>query len=200
MGSTHSWAGAPGVPDEMFERAERVPITKEEVRAIQVCKARVRPGHAVYDIGCGSGSITVEAAIQAGPSGRVTGIDRDPAAVELAGRNVASFGLGNVTLTLGEAPACLAGLGPADAVFIGGAGGATAGIMEACRPLISPGGRIVAAAVMIETAHAALKAAWEHYDSPEVIQVAISRGRRAGGGTMMLARNPVYIISASAPS
>ena len=47
----------PGIPDEHFERAEKVPITKEEVRTIQISKARLKPGQIVYDIGCGSGSI-----------------------------------------------------------------------------------------------------------------------------------------------
>ncbi len=51
----------PGIPDEYFERADKVPITKEEVRTIQISKARLKPGQIVYDIGCGSGSISVEA-------------------------------------------------------------------------------------------------------------------------------------------
>jgi len=54
----------PGIPDEYFERAEKVPITKEEVRTIQLSKARLKPGQTVYDIGCGSGSISVEAAFK----------------------------------------------------------------------------------------------------------------------------------------
>ena len=58
----------PGIPDEYFERVEKVPITKEEVRVIQISKARLKPGHVVYDIGCGSGSISIEAALQIGSS------------------------------------------------------------------------------------------------------------------------------------
>ena len=54
----------PGIPDEEFERTESVPITKEEVRSIQISKARLSVGQTVLDIGCGSGSITVEAGLQ----------------------------------------------------------------------------------------------------------------------------------------
>ena len=61
----------PGIPDEEFERTEKVPITKEEVRTVQISKARLKPGQIVYDIGCGSGSISVEAALQVESSGKV---------------------------------------------------------------------------------------------------------------------------------
>ena len=61
----------PGIPDDFFERAEKVPITKEEVRTIQLSKARLRKGQTVFDIGCGSGSISIEAAIQIENSGKV---------------------------------------------------------------------------------------------------------------------------------
>ncbi len=73
----------PGIPDELFERTEKVPITKEEVRVIQISKARLCPGQLVYDVGCGSGSISVEAAIQVESSGKVLAIDYDENAIEL---------------------------------------------------------------------------------------------------------------------
>jgi len=73
----------PGIPDELFERTEKVPITKEEVRVIQISKARLRPGQLVYDVGCGSGSISIEAAIQVESSGKVLAIDYDENAIEL---------------------------------------------------------------------------------------------------------------------
>ena len=78
----------PGIPDEYFERTEKVPITKEEVRTIQLSKARLKPGQIVYDIGCGSGSISVEAAFQIESSGKVIAIDYDENAVELTKNNL----------------------------------------------------------------------------------------------------------------
>ena len=76
-------AKTPGIPDELFDRDENVPITKEEVRAIQISKARLKPGMTVYHIGCGSGSISVEAALQVEESGNVHAIDYDVRAVDL---------------------------------------------------------------------------------------------------------------------
>ena len=77
----------PGIPDENFERIDKVPITKEEVRTIQISKARLKPGHIIYDIGCGSGSISVEAALQIESSGKVFAIDFDENAIELTKKN-----------------------------------------------------------------------------------------------------------------
>ena len=82
-------AKTPGIPDELFERVEDVPITKEEVRAVQISKARLKSGMVVYDIGCGSGSISVEAALQVEESGSVHAIDFDAKAVELTKKNIA---------------------------------------------------------------------------------------------------------------
>ena len=76
----------PGIPDEEFERTEKVPITKEEVRTVQISKARLKPGQIVYDVGCGSGSISVEASLQIESSGKVLAIDYDQNAVDLTKR------------------------------------------------------------------------------------------------------------------
>ena len=70
----------PGIPAELFERDEKVPITKEEVRVVQISKGRLKPGMIVYDIGCGSGSMSVEAALQVEDSGHVHAVDYDPKA------------------------------------------------------------------------------------------------------------------------
>ena len=88
----------PGIPDEEFDRTESVPITKEEIRAIQISKARLSSGQTVLDIGCGSGSITVEAGLQVESDGKVIGIDLDPNAIELTNRNLKKFGVTNACL------------------------------------------------------------------------------------------------------
>ena len=77
----------PGIPNENFERTDKVPITKEEVRTIQISKARLKQGQTVYDIGCGSGSISVEAALQVESSGKILAIDFDEKAIELTKKN-----------------------------------------------------------------------------------------------------------------
>ena len=82
----------PGIPDELFERDENVPITKEEVRVVQIAKGRLEPGMTVYDIGCGSGSMSVEIALQVEDSGHVHAVDYDPKAVELTKKILQSLG------------------------------------------------------------------------------------------------------------
>ena len=93
----------PGIPDEAFERG-RVPMTKREVRAVALSKLRVARGDVVYDIGSGTGSVTVELALVAGPAGRVFAFERNPEAVELTCRNIRAFRLRNVRVVEGAAP------------------------------------------------------------------------------------------------
>lgn len=199
MGSSSGAWGCktPGIPDGYFERAEGVPITKEEVRAIQISKARLRPGHAVYDVGCGSGSVSVEAAIQV-EAGRVTAIDRDAGAVSLTRRNIERFGVSNVTVVHGDALECIGGLDPADAILIGGTGGDTAGIVRLCRDKLRPGGRIVIGTILIETMHAVLQELEDPgFEEVDITQVTISKSKKTSTGTMMTARNPVTVMSAT---
>lgn len=201
-------AATPGIPDDYFERTDRVPITKEEVRAIQISKARLYPGCSILDVGCGSGSITVEAAIQAGPGGAVTAIDRDEAAVELTRRNLERFNLKNVSVLCGDALGVIGSGGGGvdgpiptasqDAAVIGGTGGATADIIKSCARVLKPRGRIVIGTILIETLHSVLVSMDNMpFGDVDLTQVTISKSRRTSTGTMMLARNPVVVISAT---
>ncbi len=188
----------PGIPDELFERTEKVPITKEEVRVIQISKARLRPGQLVYDVGCGSGSISVEAAIQVESSGTVLAIDYDENAIKLTKKNVEKFGLSNVSLIHGNAKEKITALETADAIFIGGTGKDTAEIVELCQDKLKAGGRIVIGTILIETLYTILQLLDKlQFDSVDITQVTISKSRKTSTGTMMLARNPVTIISAT---
>ena len=81
----------PGIPDELFERTEEVPITKEEVRVIQLSKARLSSGDIVFDIGCGSGSMTVEAGLQIGQQGKIYALNFYPKAISLTKKNLKKF-------------------------------------------------------------------------------------------------------------
>ena len=188
----------PGIPDELFERTEKVPITKEEVRVIQISKARLRPGQLVYDVGCGSGSISVEAAIQVESSGKVLAIDYDENAIKLTKKNVEKFGLSNVLLIHGNAKEKIIALEPADAIFVGGTGKDTAEIIKLCQNKLKAGGRIVIGIILIETLYTVLQILDKlQFDSVDITQVTISKSRKTSTGTMMLARNPVTIISAT---
>ena len=122
----------PGIPDKMFERSGSVPITKEEARAVQISKARLGEGDTVYDVGSGSGSVTVEAALRVGPSGNVYAIDSDPEAVALTTRNLERFGIFNAGVIFGDAREAIGKLPEAGAAIVGGTGGATAEIVRLC--------------------------------------------------------------------
>ncbi len=188
----------PGIPDELFERTEKVPITKEEVRTIQLSKARLTPGQTVFDIGCGSGSISIEAALQIENSGKVFAIDYDSNAIELTKKNIEKFGVSNVSVIFGNAKDKISELGTADAIFIGGTGGDTKEIVELCQDKLKSGGRIVIGIILIETLYSVLHILEKlQFDSVDITQVTISKSRKTTKGTMMLARNPVTIISAT---
>ena len=188
----------PGIPDEYFERTENVPITKEEVRTIQISKARLKPGQIVYDIGCGSGSISVEAAFQVESSGKVLAIDYDENAVELTKKNMSKFGLSNISVIFGNAKEKILELEEADAIFIGGTGGDTKEIVEISQNKLKSGGRIVIGTILIETLYSVLQILDKlQFESVDITQITISKSRKTSTGTMMLARNPVTIISAT---
>ncbi len=188
----------PGIPDEEFERAEKVPITKEEIRVIQISKARLKPGQIVYDIGCGSGSISIEAAIQIESSGKVLAVDYDEKAIELTKKNIKKFGLSNISVIFGNAKEKIQDLEEADTIFIGGTGGDTKEIVELSQNKLKSGGRIVVGIILIETLYSVLQVLEKlQFTSVDITQVTISKSRKTSTGTMMLARNPVTIISAT---
>ena len=188
----------PGIPDDLFERVEDVPITKEEVRTIQISKARLSPGQIVYDVGCGSGSISIEAAHQVGSSGKVFSIDIDPNAVELTKKNLNKFQITNVSVILGNATQKINELPIADAIFIGGTGGETSEIVKICESKLKQGGRIVIGTILVETLYSVLNVIEKlKFSSIDIIQVTISKSKKTSTGTMFLARNPVTIISAT---
>ena len=188
----------PGIPDEEFERADKVPITKEEVRVIQISKARLKPGQIVYDIGCGSGSISIEAALQIESTGKVLAVDYDENAIELTKKNTKKFGLSNISIIHGNAKEKILELEEADTIFIGGTGGDTREIVELSENKLKSGGRIVIGTILIETLYSVLQVLEKlQFESVDITQVTISKSRKTSTGTMMLARNPVTIISAT---
>ncbi len=188
----------PGIPDEEFERTESVPITKEEVRTIQISKARLDSGSTVFDIGCGSGSISVEAGLQIGKDGKVFAVDVDPTAIELTKKNLKKFQIDNVDVIQGNAKEKIRELPMANAIFIGGTGGDTKDIIELSQDKLQPGGRLVVGIILIETLFSVLSALENlKFTSIDITQITIGKSRKTSTGTMMLSRNPVTVISAT---
>ncbi|MEO9321716.1 MAG: precorrin-6Y C5,15-methyltransferase (decarboxylating) subunit CbiT [Nitrososphaera sp.] len=187
----------PGISDELFERTEQVPITKEDVRAIVISKLRLKEGFSAIDVGCGSGSITVELSMQTAPNGIVHAIDFDQNAVELTKRNIEKFGV-RANVFLGKAQDLLPTLPSVEAVVVGGTWGDTRQVIALAASRLKPGGRIVIDTILIETVYHALAAISElGLEDIDITQVTISKARKVATGTMMLARNPVTIIAAT---
>ncbi len=186
----------PGIPDELFERTEEVPITKEDIRAIAISKLRLKEGHSAIDVGCGTGSITVELCLQT--KGKVYAIDFDQKAVELTKKNLQKFGVEVEEVILGKAQDILPNLLKVDAVMVGGTWGDTKQVIELAVGRLKKGGRIVIDTIVIESMYQALTAVNElELKEIDITQVTISKARKVTTGTMMLARNPVMIISAT---
>ncbi len=196
-----NWAyKTPGIPDELFNQSETVPgPTKEEIRVVTIAKARLNEGATVIDVGCGTGGLTVEAAIQVGAKGKVYAFDEDPAAVELTKSNIQKFGVeATATVSRGKAPEALIAMPNADAIFIGGGGSSLRAIIQTAHYKLKMGGRIVVNAILLETATVAiaeLKALG--YKDIDVANISVSKGKQINSGTMMMARNPITVVSAT---
>lgn len=188
----------PGVPDSLFERTEQVPITKEDVRALVVSKLRLKEHSSAIDIGCGSGSITVEICLQTNKS-KIYAIDFDEKAIELTRKNLLKFGV-NAEVILSKAQDILPLLPQVDAIVIGGTWGNIEQIIQLSIAKLNKGGRLVIDTILVETVYKAITTINEiRLDEVDITQVTIAKARKVTTGTMMLARNPVIIISATKP-
>ncbi len=188
-----------GIPDKLFAQSEKVPgPTKEEVRVLTISKARLQEGFYVADIGCGTGSLTVEAALQVAPKGKVFALDEDENAVELTKTNVARFNVQDaVQIIRGKAPEALLNLPPVDAIFIGGSQSLRE-VIRAAHQKLKKNGRIVVNAILLETCYKALDEIRKFdFKELDVITVFVAKGQEVPSGMMMLARNPITIISAT---
>ena len=187
----------PGLPDELFARAE-VPMTKREVRALTMAVAQLRPAHRVLDVGAGTGSLTVEAALLC-PDGAVTALERNGDALRLIFENTARFALANVGVVDGSAPAAFADLEPHsfDRILVGGSGGDLAVILAGLPGLLAAGGRVVCNTACLETtatvAAALRRPPWGGFTCA---QISVARGVPAGRLLRFDALNPVWITSA----
>ncbi len=182
-----------GRADESFVRTE-VPMTKSEVRAVTLSKLRLSREAVCWDVGAGTGSVSIEMAEQA-DRGTVYAIERKPDACALIEQNKRHFGVSNVTVVEGTAPDALSELPAPTHVFIGGSGGNLAEIIEAARSK-NARVRIVLNTVTAETFAEAIRAIETlRLPNEEIVELNVSRARKVGAYHLMNAQNPVYIIS-----
>ncbi|HPW00561.1 MAG TPA: precorrin-6Y C5,15-methyltransferase (decarboxylating) subunit CbiT, partial [Oscillospiraceae bacterium] len=157
-------------------------------------KLRLTPRDTVWDVGAGTGSVSVECALAA-PGGRVFAVERDGEALSLLDQNRARFCAYNMEIVAGEAPGALGALPPPDRVFVGGSGGSMEEILRAALQK-NPAARVVVTAVTLETlAETARCFEILNLRDTEIIELAVSKARLAGAYHLMQASNPIYILS-----
>lgn len=184
-----------GIADEEFIRQD-VPMTKQEIRILSLVKAQIAPDAVVYDIGAGTGSLSIEAARLA-PKGEVYAIERSSEGINLIRANAANFAVTNMQVIQVEAPDGLADLPEADAILIGGSGSRLPEILETVTPKLKQTGRLVLNCITVQTLMQCIEFMRQHSDIYiyEAIQVQVTRLQQVGTYDMAKANNPIYIVT-----
>ena len=179
--------------DEWFIRG-KVPMTKSEVRTVSLSKLELYEDCEFWDIGAGTGSLTVESALRA-TSGQVVAVEVEADACELVRKNADQFRLPNITVRQAKAPQGLAELPDPDVVFIGGSGGNLRQILMESTQRLRPGGRLIVTAVLVETLQETLQVADGLTDfAVEACGLQITRIQPVGRRHMLKALNPIYVV------
>ena len=187
----------PGLPDSVFQREEKVPMTKSEVRAVSLSKLRLTENAVCWDVGAGTGSVALEMAMIA-RKGHVYGIERKDDALQLMTANASRLGVENLTPVPGKAPDACRELPAPTHAFIGGSGG---NLREIISLLLekNPRVRIVVTAVTLETVGETTALIKEFpFTETEVVSLSVARDRKAGPYRLMTGLNPVFIFTMQA--
>lgn len=184
-----------GIRDEEFSTAKKL-ITKEEVRAVTLGKLQIQDDLVLWDIGAGSGSVSIEAS-NLMPNGRIFALEKNSQYLSFLRDNMKKFAARNVLVIEAFAPEGLEELPDPDRVFIGGSGGMLEEIIEAVDRRLKPEGFIVLNAVTLDTLTKSVEFLEDHGYSVEVTCVNISKTRTLTEYKMFAAHNPVYVITAS---
>ena len=181
-----------GIPDDAFIRG-KTPMTKREIRIQVLASLALPPDAVVWDIGAGTGSVSIECARQC-PLGQVYAIERDEDALQLIRENRERFHAQNLEIVAGSAPEALKLLPAPTHLFIGGAGGRIREMLEITEEMDTPV-RLCATAVTLESAEEYRKL-FQTYRHFTALQIAVSRIEPIGTYHMFRAQNPVFIFSA----
>ena len=184
-----------GIPDEEFIRG-KVTMTKQEIRVLTMVKAQISKNDIVWDIGAGTGSLSIEAARLA-ENGHVYAIERNPEGIGLIKKNAEKFGVSNLTVIEAEAPAGMENMPDCDAVIIGGSGKQLDPILDVINAHLKVGGNIVLNCITIQTLSSCLAYMRSHKEEfkYEAIQVQVNRLEAVGPYDMAKAINPIYIVT-----
>jgi len=182
-----------GAPDTWYDHRSGL-ITKSEIRAIALSKLRLEPHHTLWDLGAGSGSISIEAALFI-KKGKILAVEQNPVRIEHIKNNKKQFNVGNLKVVQAELPEGLSRLPRPDRIFIGGGGNDLKAIVTAGAKYLKPAGRLVINTVLIPNLQMAMATLNQLKFETEVIQVQINRSRQMPWAERFEAQNPVWIIS-----
>jgi precorrin-6Y C5,15-methyltransferase (decarboxylating) len=183
-----------GIPEASFYRRREGLITKQEVRAVSLAKLALTENSVVWDIGAGSGAISIEASFLA-RKGRVFAIEKNDRDIAIIRKNLRKFNASNVEPVKALAPDGLNRLPDPDAVFIGGSGGRMEKILDFVSRRLKPDGRIVLSIIALENLNTAIGALRARGFIAEVTLVNIARSTSLKGLTRLEALNPVFVVS-----
>ena len=173
----------------------KVPITKEEVRAISLNKLELLNAKTFIDVGAGTGSVSIEAGYSY-PNLKVIAIERNDDAIDLVNKNKEKFNLDNVEVIKAYAPVELDKDIKADAIFLGGTGKKLEEIIDWSKQLLVDGGRLVANFIIIDTFYEMLRLVREKgFKNVDVTVLNVSKVEKLGPGEYFKPHNPIYIIS-----
>ena len=182
------------IPDEEFQRGD-VPMTKQEIRVFLMAQAMIQPTDVIWDVGAGTGSLSVEAALRAS-EGRVYAMDPNAEACELVRINAVNFNAANITVINDKAPQAMDGIPDPDVVFVGGSGGNLAQILAESSRRLRPGGRLIVTAVLLETLSETLQYTDGLADFQfESCGLQVTRVQAVAKRHMFRALNPIYIVT-----
>ena len=182
----------PGVADSRFVRGD-VPMTKQDVRAAIAGRLAVKPGETVWDVGAGTGSVTVELALMA-KGGKTFAVETNPEGCGLIETNRKRFGAWNIRVVEGMAPDALADLPAPDAVFLGGTKGNMGPILDIIKEK-NPDARVLISAIAVETLGEAVPELRARCWDVGVAQIQSSYGKKVARLNMMMANNPIFLIT-----
>lgn len=184
-----------GINDEEFIRGD-VPMTKKEIRVAVMNEARIDENSVVLDVGAGTGSLSIEAALGA-PKGHVYAIERFAKGIDLINENMKKFHVENMTVIEAKAPEGMEELPSLDAVIIGGSAGGMGAILDATEKKLKVGGRLVVTAVTMETGYKILEELKGRPFTYEGYLMQVSRFRKAGPYHLLNPLSPIFIVGAT---
>jgi len=184
-----STAVPPGLPDDAFATTGGQ-ITKREVRLLSLAELALRAGDVLWDIGAGSGAVSIEAG-RSQPASQVHAVERRTEFCAHFNENLRRFPAPNVKLTRGNAPEVCSAWPDPNAVFIGGSGGYLSTILDTVRSRLRPGGRLVMNFATVDNLHIAIQA----LPGARVTQIQVSRGVPVQSMLRLQALNPVFLVT-----